>query len=113
MEEIAKEINRLINTLNAPALAFNEIATENGFPLIPVIENLNPLKLERIEDSEDDITLPRLYMLLMSAANIASLYQQALSKVPRDRALVDETKLNYEQARDNLVAEFEKANQIN
>lgn len=104
MKNITQEINRLINALNAPALAFNDVAAENGFPLIPVIRNLDPSK----PGSENSTVLTELYNSLRSAGNIASAYQQALAKEPRDRALINEAKLNYEQARDGLVITLER-----
>ena len=111
MQDIITEINRLINTLNAPALAFNNIAEENGFPMIPVIQNLNPEKLAHTTNSESNAVVSNLHALLKSAGQTAAVYQQALSLEPRDRALIDEAKKNYEVVRDSLVLELEKINQ--
>jgi hypothetical protein len=108
MQDITVEINRLINTLNAPALAFNNIAEENGFPMIPVIQNLDPEKLAR--NSASNETLSDLHIQLKTAGSIAAAYQQALSLEPRDRALINQAKKNYEEVRDNLVLQVEKIN---
>jgi len=110
MQDNSPEINRLINALNIPALAFNEIAAENNFPLIPVIQNLNAEKLALSNKPEIKDTVANLYTLLKLAGTIASAYQQALAKQPRDRDLINETKLNYEQVRDNLVQVLEQIN---
>lgn len=110
MKDITVEINRLINALNAPALAFNEVATENNFPLIPVIQNLDAEKLDLANKPEHNEIANTLYASLKSAGGIASAYQQALSQQPRDRDLVNAAKLNYETVRDSLVKELEKIN---
>lgn len=111
MQDIINEINRLINTLNAPAFAFNNIAEENGFPMIPVIQNLDPEKLALQEDSARNAVLSDLHAMLKSAGQTAAAYQQTLSLEPRDRTLINEAKQKYEQVRDSLVAELEKINQ--
>ena len=108
MQNITQEINRLINVLNAPAFAFNDVAAENGFPLIPVIQNLDLSK----PGSENSTVLSGLHTSLKSAGNIAAIYQQSLAKEPRDRALINEAKLNYEQARDSLVITLKRINEI-
>jgi len=111
MQDIITEINRLINTLNAPALAFNNIAEENGFPMIPVIQNLDPARPALTKNSESNEVLSNLHALLKSAGQTAAAYQQTLSLEPRDRALINEAKHKYEQVRDGLVLELEKINQ--
>ena len=110
MQDITTEINRLINALNTPARAFNDIAQENGFPMIPVIQNLDPEKSAQIQRSENREKLTDLLSLLKSAGNTASIYRQALSQEPRDRTLINEEKQNYEEVRDYLVIEVEKIN---
>lgn len=110
MKDITLAINNLINALNTPALAFNEVAIENNFPLVPVIQNLDAEKLDLTNKFENNEIANNLYALLKSAGGIASAYQQALSQQPRDRELINEAKLNYETVRDNLVKELEKIN---
>lgn len=107
MQDFIIEINRLINTLNAPALAFNNIAEENGFPMIPVIQNLDPEKLALIENSKRNEVVSNLHAQLKSAGKVAAAYQQTLSLEPRDRVLINEAKQKYEQVRDSLVLELE------
>jgi len=110
MKDNILEINRLINALNIPAFAFNEIAAENNFPLVPIIQNLNTEKLELNSKQENGDAVSNLYALLKSAGAIASTYQQTLAKQPRDRDQINEAKLNYEQVRDNLVLVVEQMN---
>lgn len=110
MKDIITEINRIISALNTPALAFNEVAAENSFPLIPVIELLDREKPELPEGTEKDSILADLYIWAKAAAAMASVYQQALAKQPRDREVINATKQGYEEARDDLVLRMEKIN---
>ena len=110
MQDIVTEINRLINALNAPALAFNNIAEENGFPMIPVIQNLDPQKLVLKQTAAANEVISDLYAQLKSAGSLASVYQQALSLEPRDREFIKEAKQNYEEMRDLLVLKLQKIN---
>jgi len=103
MRDVLEAINRIINALNTPAHAFNEVAATNHFPPVPVIPLVDVEKCVLITDADRKDAFYALYDELKSAALLASAYQQELAKDPRDRDQINIAKRNYEAARNQLI----------
>jgi hypothetical protein len=103
MRDVLEAINRIINALNAPAHAFNEVAVTNNFPLVPVIPVVDVEKCVLITDADKKDAFYLVYDELKAAALLASAYQQELAKDPRDRDKINIAKRNYEEARNLLI----------
>jgi hypothetical protein len=108
MRDVLEAINRIINALNTPAHAFNEVAATNNFPLVPVIPMVDVEKCVLITDADRKDAFYVLYDELKEAALLASAYQQELAKDPRDREQINIAKRNYEGARNQLIKRMEE-----
>lgn len=107
MRDVLEAINRIINALNTPAHAFNEVAVTNNFPLVPVIPLVDVEKCILITDADQKDAFYELYEELKSAAQLASAFQQALAQDPRDRDQINTAKRDYEEARNILLKKIE------
>jgi hypothetical protein len=103
MRDVLEAINRIINALNTPAHAFNEVAVTNNFPLVPVIPVVDVEKCVLITDADKKDAFYLVFDELKAAALLASAYQQELAKDPRDRDQINIAKRNYEEVRNLLI----------